>query len=159
MAGALWALDAALAHQRQFPAVDWETSYSLQAADVMPWFEEHGGPEWTALRRETFALLQRDRELREVAGLVGPDALEDQDRLILETARLLREFLIGQSAYDPADASSPVTKTWKLADTIHRFHRASTETLAGGGLMAAIDLVGVRRALSALRASPEGVTP
>ena len=120
VAGALWALDAALAHQRQFPAVDWETSYSLQATDVMPWFEEHGGADWAAMRRETFALLQRDRELREVAGLVGPDALEDQDRLILETARLLREFLIGQSAYDPADASSPVTKTWALADAILR---------------------------------------
>jgi len=158
VAGALWALDASLAHQRQFPAVDWETSYSLQATDVMPWFEEHGGAEWTALRRETFALLQRDRELREVAGLVGPDALEDQDRLILETARLLREFLIGQSAYDPADASSPVTKTWKLADTIHRFHRAESEALADGGTMASVDVTGVRRKLAALRGSPEGAT-
>ena len=92
--------------------MDWETSYSLQAEDVTPWFEREGGAGWSELRRETFALLQRDRELREVAGLVGPDALEDQDRLILETARLLREFLIGQSAYDPADAQSPVTKTW-----------------------------------------------
>ncbi|HMU62254.1 MAG TPA: V-type ATP synthase subunit A [Gemmatimonadales bacterium] len=159
VAGALWALDASLAHQRQFPAVDWETSYSLQATDVMPWFEEHGGTDWTVLRRDTFALLQRDRELREVAGLVGPDALEDQDRLILETARLLREFLIGQSAYDPADASSPVTKTWKLADTIHRFHRAGIEALAGGGTMASVDVAGVRRELTALRASPEGATP
>ncbi len=159
VAGALWALDAALAHQRQFPAVDWETSYSLQALDVMPWFEEHGGPGWTALRRETFVLLQRDRELREVAGLVGPDALEDQDRLILETARLLREFLIGQSAYDPADASSPVTKTWKLADTIHRFHRGGVAVLGGGGLMTAIDVPAVRRVLTALRASPDGVAP
>ena len=159
VAGALWALDASLAHQRQFPAVDWETSYSLQAADVMPWFEQHGGTEWTGLRRETFALLQRDRELREVAGLVGPDALEDQDRLILETARLLREFLIGQSAYDPADASSPVTKTWRLADTILRFHREGTAALAGGGTMATVDVGGVRRTLAALRASPEGTPP
>jgi V/A-type H+-transporting ATPase subunit A len=159
VAGALWALDASLAHQRQFPAVDWETSYSLQAADVMPWFEEHGGSGWAALRRETFALLQRDRELREVAGLVGPDALEDQDRLILETARLLREFLIGQSAYDPADASSPVTKTWTLANTILRFHREGTAALAGGATMAAVDVAAVRRVLSAVRASPEGATP
>jgi V/A-type H+/Na+-transporting ATPase subunit A len=159
VAGALWALDAALAHQRQFPAVDWETSYSLQAADVMPWFEDHGGADWAAMRRETFALLQRDRELREVAGLVGPDALEDQDRLILETARLLREFLIGQSAYDPADASSPVTKTWALADAILRFHRAGGATLTGGGTMAQVDVAGIRRALSALRATPGGTAP
>ena len=94
-----------------------------------------------------------------MAGLVGPDALEDQDRLILETARLLREFLIGQSAYDPADASSPVTKPWRLADTILRFHREGTATLAGGATMATVDVGGVRRALSALRASPEGTPP
>jgi len=156
VAGALWALDASLAHQRQFPAVDWETSYSLQAGDVLDWFEEQGGAGWGAYRRETFALLQRDRELREVAGLVGPDALEDQDRLILETARLLREFLIGQSAYDPADASSPVTKTWAMADGILRFHRDGTAALAGGADLSTLDLAGVRRRLAVLRSSQEG---
>jgi V/A-type H+-transporting ATPase subunit A len=159
VAGALWALDASLAHQRQFPAVDWESSYSLQAADVIPWFEANGGADWATLRRETFALLQRDAELREVAGLVGPDALEDPDRLILETARLLREYLIGQNSYDSADANSPVVKTRALADTILRFHREGRRTLAAGGTMAAIDLAGVRRALSALRASPGAAAP
>lgn len=156
VAGALWALDAALAHQRQFPAVDWETSYSLQAMDTMPWFEAHGGAGWAAMRRETFALLQRDRELREVAGLVGPDALEDQDRLTLETARLLREFLIGQSAYDAADARSPVRKTWQLADAILRFHREARRALAEGRTLAEADVAGVRRTLSELRATPGG---
>lgn len=159
VAGALWALDASLAHQRQFPAVDWESSYSLQAGDVIGWFERHGGEEWSGLRRETFALLQRDRELREVAGLVGPDALEDQDRLILETARLIREFLIGQSAYDPADASSPVAKTWALAQAIHRFHRDGTTAIAAGAPMTTVDVASARRTLSALRASPEGARP
>jgi len=156
--GCLWALDAALAHQRQFPAVDWETSYSLQADDVTPWFERQGGAGWADLRRETFSLLQRDRELREVAGLVGPDALEDQDRMILETARLLREFLIGQSAYDPADAHSPVTKTWTLADAVLRFHREGMAGLAAGGTMASIDVAAARRALTALRATTGGGT-
>jgi len=154
--GCLWALDAALAHQRQFPAVDWETSYSLQADDVTAWFERQGGAGWSDLRRETFALLQRDRELREVAGLVGPDALEDQDRLILETARLLREFLIGQSAYDPADAQSPVTKTWALADAVLRFHHGARERLAAGESMASVDVGAARRALTALRANAGG---
>jgi vacuolar-type H+-ATPase catalytic subunit A/Vma1 len=71
----------------------------------------------------------------------------------------LREFLIGQSAYDPADASSPVTKTWTLANTILRFHREGTAALAGGATMAAVDVAAVRRVLSAVRASPEGATP
>jgi V/A-type H+-transporting ATPase subunit A len=159
VAGALWALDASLAHQRQFPAVDWESSYSLQADDVIPWFEANGGADWASLRRETFALLQRDRELREVAGLVGPDALEDPDRLILETARLLREFLIGQNSYDPTDANSPVVKTRALADTILRFHREGGRALAAGGTMATVDLASVRRTLSALRAAPGATAP
>jgi len=157
--GALWALDAELAHQRQFPAVDWETSYSLQATQVMPWFEANGGPGWADMRRDVFALLQRDRELREVAGLVGPDALEAPDRLILESARLVREFLIGQSAYDPVDASSPVARTRGLADTILRFHRDGTAALAAGMSLGALDAGAVRRSLAALRAGQEGGSP
>jgi V/A-type H+-transporting ATPase subunit A len=89
--GALWALDPALAHQRQFPAVDWDVSYSLQADAVAPWFAEHVGPDWDACRRRTLDLMQRERELREIAGLVGPEALQDRDRLLLEAARIVRK--------------------------------------------------------------------
>ncbi len=149
--GGLWALDPALAHQRQFPAVDWETSYSLQVDDVTPWFEREGGAEWTRLRRETLELLQRDRELREVAGLVGPEALEDADRLILESARLVRDLLIGQSAYDPADARSDVRKTAALAEVIHDFHRAGLAAIAAGRGLGAVDAGAARRAIVSIR--------
>jgi V/A-type H+/Na+-transporting ATPase subunit A len=158
--GGLWALDPTLAHQRQFPAVDWETSYSLQAEQVGPWFEHDGGPGWGELRRATLALLQRDRELREVAGLVGPDALEDRDRLVLDVARLVREFVIGQSAYDPADAESPVSKTFQLASLVHEFHRMAGERLAAGVPCASIDAAGAARCLAHVKAaSGEGVAP
>jgi V/A-type H+-transporting ATPase subunit A len=125
---------------------------------VLPWFEARGGSGWGALRREALELMQRDRELREVAGLVGPDALEDPDRLILETARLIREFLIGQSAYDPADASSPITKTWGLAERILRFHREGRDQLQGGAALGSLDLSSVRRELTALRTAPGRTT-
>ena len=148
---ALWALDAGLAHQRQFPAVDWENSYSLQVERVVPWFETEAGHGWGDLRRATLELLQRDRELREVAGLVGPDALDDGDRLVLDAARLVREYLIGQSAYDPADAHSPVAKTWQLARLIHEFLRAARERLAQGVPASAIDTPRVGRALALVR--------
>lgn len=152
VAGALWALDPALAQQRQFPAVDWETSYSLQAETVGPWFEREGGPGWMDLRAWALALLQRDRELRDVAGLVGPDALEDQDRLVLEVARWVRELLVGQSAYDPADASSPPRKTWTLATLLREAHEAGSAAVAAGAATAALDLAAVRRAIAAVRA-------
>jgi len=149
--GGLWALDPALAHQRQFPAVDWETSYSLQVDEVADWFARASGADWARLRLDTLTLLQRDRELREVAGLVGPEALEDADRLILESARLVRELLIGQSAYDPADDRSPVKKTAALATVIHEFHRTALGTIGAGRGLTAIDPAAARRALLELR--------
>jgi len=101
VAGALWALDADLAHQRQFPAVDWETSYSLYTDVTDSWFAAQVGADWPALRRETIGLLQRERELRDIAGLVGPEALQDEDRLVLDAAHTVRELVLSQSAYDP----------------------------------------------------------
>jgi V/A-type H+-transporting ATPase subunit A len=151
---ALWALDAGLAHQRQFPAVDWETSWSLQAEAVAPWFAQHVGEDWPALRREVLTLLQRDRELREVAGLVGPDALEDVDRLVLESARLARECLLGQSAYDAADAASPLAKTRAMAALLVRMLEGGRAALAAGRELGELDLTRARRALVALRDGP-----
>jgi V/A-type H+-transporting ATPase subunit A len=152
----LWALDSRLAQQRQFPAVDWETSYSLQADDLAPWLTREGGEGWTALRRESLELLQHDRELREVAGLVGPDALEDRDRLVLESARLLRDLLIGQSAYDEADASSPLGKTHALAAMILGFHRAGCRAIEGGGTIGTVDVARARRAINSIRDRRDG---
>jgi V/A-type H+-transporting ATPase subunit A len=154
--GGLWALDARLAHQRQFPAVDWETSYSLQVDELTPWLEQHGGPSWGALRHAILQLLQRDRELREVAGLVGRDAIEDRDRLVLDTARMVRELLIGQSAFDPADASSPVSKTHAIASLIHHFHVTGSETLAAGRPVTEIDPAQARRAIGEIRGVADG---
>jgi V/A-type H+-transporting ATPase subunit A len=156
VAGALWALDASLAHQRQFPAVDWEASYSFYADRTAGWFSEHAGAAWAKVRRATLELLQRERELREVAGLVGAEALEEVDRLVLEVARIVREVVIGQSAYEPYDAFSPVTKTLALASLTQELHRAASDALESGRTLAALDLAGARRAIAAVRvADPE----
>ena len=158
VAGALWALDPALAHQRQFPAVDWETSYSLHAERTGPWFAEHGGPEWPQLRLETLELMQRERELREIAGLIGPEALQDRDRLLLEAARLVRETVLGQSAFDPNDALSTVDKTYHLALLARDAYRAGQAALDRGVAFERLNLSPVRRALAAIRsAAPESL--
>jgi V/A-type H+-transporting ATPase subunit A len=156
VAGALWALDVTLAHQRQFPAVDWETSYSLHAERLMPWFARHVGADWPALRRDALELLQRDRDLREIAALVGPAALQDRDRLVLETAWTLREAVLGQSAYDPKDAVSSAEKTYRLAALANRLHRAATEALSAGASFETLRLAPARQEILALRdAGPE----
>jgi V/A-type H+-transporting ATPase subunit A len=154
VAGALWALDPSLAQQRQFPAVDWSTSYSLQVERVAPWFARESGAEWVDLRRQTLELLQRGRELKDIAGLVGPDALQDTDRLTLESARNIQELLLGQSAYDPNDALSTVEKTFRLASMVIAAHRHGLEALDGGARFDQLDIGTVRRALAAFRAAP-----
>lgn len=132
VAGALWALDPALAHQRQFPAVDWETSYSLHAEAMNAYFDAHVNPRWSQTRARLLGLLQRDAELREVASVVGPEALDDKDRLLLATAALAREFVLGQSAFDERDAFSPPEKTFALADAVLRIFDESTAALQSG---------------------------
>jgi V/A-type H+/Na+-transporting ATPase subunit A len=154
--GALWALDPRLAHQRQFPAVDWDTSYSLYAETTTEWFGKEGGEDWPTLRTETIRLLQRDRELREIAGLVGVEALEDSDRLVLEGARIAREFLIGQNAFHPHDAFSSVFKTYHLARLLWALMSTGTTALKEGVTFDKLDLAAVRVAFGAVKtASPE----
>ena len=124
VAGALWALDPSLAQQRQFPAVDWGTSYSLQVDGASrPGSRARAAPAGSSSAAPALELLQRGRELKDIAGLVGPDALQDADRMALESARILQELVLGQSAYDDNDASSPVTKTYQLASLALALHR------------------------------------
>jgi V/A-type H+-transporting ATPase subunit A len=155
VAGTLWALDAGLAHQRQFPAVDWGTSYSLHAAAVAKHFAAAAGSDWSELRRETLELLQRGRELREIAGLVGPEALQDADRLVLESARIVQEFVLGQSAYDANDAASSVIKTHRMARLALLLQRRCQAAIEAGVRFEQLDLDPVRRALAELRGAPE----
>ena len=154
--GALWALDASLAHQRQFPAVDWDISYSLYTDSTTEWFSREGGSDWPELRVETIRLLQRDRELREIAGLVGVDALEDEDRLVLEGARIAREFLIGQNAFHPHDAFSTVAKTYQLLKLLWALMRTGKEALKDGVSFEKLDLPAVRRVFGSVKtAAPD----
>jgi V/A-type H+-transporting ATPase subunit A len=158
--GALWALDPALAHQRQFPAVDWETSYTLYADATADWFVSHCSPEWPELRRRTLELMQRDRELRDIAELVGADALQDADRLLLDAARIVRDAVLAQSAFDPNDACSTVHKTHRLAALALAVYAAGTSALSKGRTIDAVDLTAAQRALAAARraAEPEFAT-
>ena len=151
VAGALWALDAELAHRRQFPAVDTGSSYSLYTDAVEPWFTANVDARWGHTRRSMLELLQRDAELREIAAIVGPEALEDGDRLLLSVAAMLREFVLGQSAYQASDADSPPEKTIALARAALDAYGWSKEALASGKTFADLDLENVRRSLFALR--------
>jgi len=151
VAGAMWALDASLAHQRHFPAVDWESSFSLYADQVAPWFAEHAGADWAAVRADLLALLQKERELRDIASLVGPDALEDHDHLVMDIAAMVREVVLRQNAYHPHDAISSPQQTYALARAALDAFREGERALASGTLFSQLDLTPTWRSLVALR--------
>ncbi|MBK9034732.1 MAG: V-type ATP synthase subunit A [Myxococcales bacterium] len=153
VAGGLWALDPALARKRQFPAVDWATSYSLYVDATAAWFADAAGVDWAGLRARVLQLLQRDAELREIAGLLGHEALQDRDRVVLEIARLVHEHLLGQSAYDPNDAACAVAKTGRMAALAVAALDAAEAAVAAGAAIDELDLPGLRRAYAGLRAA------
>ncbi len=109
-----WALDTELAHRRHFPAINWLTSYSLYLDNLDNWYVKEGGDEWIGLRKEAMALLQRDEELREIVMLVGPDALSEGQRVVLEAARMIKEDFLMQHAYNPADSYCDKRKTYDM---------------------------------------------
>jgi V/A-type H+-transporting ATPase subunit A len=131
--GALWALSADLAHRRHYPAIDWSVSFSLEAGRLAGWFEREVGAGFGDLRSSAMTLLQRERELMEVAELVGTESLQDTERLVMETARLLREGFLRQSSYDPVDSSCSPAKARALLATFLDFH-AQAEAAVGRGV-------------------------
>jgi V/A-type H+-transporting ATPase subunit A len=139
-----WALDKTLASARHFPSVNWLESYSEYANDIATWWREQGYEDWDRLRGQALELLQHEDHLQQIVKLVGPDALPDDQRLILETARLLREGFLQQSALDPIDTYSTIEKQIQMLRLILHFHNRAAQIIAKGCPIVVIhDLPGV----------------
>jgi V/A-type H+-transporting ATPase subunit A len=153
--GALWALSADLAHRRHYPAIDWGVSFSLEAGRLAGWFEREVGAGFTGQRSAAMALLQRERELVEVAELVGTESLQDAERLVMESARLLREGFLRQSSYDPSDASCSPAKAGALLAAHLELHALASGAVARGVALRTILDSGLGARLLALSRLPE----
>jgi V/A-type H+-transporting ATPase subunit A len=152
--GALWALSADLAHRRHFPAVDWGTSFTLEADRLAGWFEREAGEGFGEQREAAMKLLQRERELAEVAELVGTESLQDAERWVLESARLFREGFLRQSALDPADASCPPIKAFEMLRLHLEWHRRGAAAIGAGVPLRALLDAGVGARLLRLPGVP-----
>jgi len=127
-----WALDKDLAARRFFPAINTLTSYSLYFGTLEKWQRENMGEDWPDLVKEALALLQKDQELREIVQLVGPDALPESERAILEAARMIKEDFLTQSALHEIDTYSPIGKTYRMLKLIINFAKKMTEAVQLG---------------------------
>ncbi len=127
-----WALDAKLAQRRHFPSINWLTSYSLYSNSLSGWFAENVAPDWTALRDNAMDLLQRESELQEIVQLVGSDALPEDQQLVLEICRMIREYFLQQNAYHPVDTYCSFDKQYKLLKAISKYSDMATTALTAG---------------------------
>jgi V/A-type H+-transporting ATPase subunit A len=133
-----WALDKALASARHFPAVNWLDSYSEYLDDLGSWWQQHAGRDWRSMRAKAMEILNEENRLQRIVKLVGPDALPDEQRLVLETARLLRDGFLQQSALDQRDSYSGIEKQIGMLDLILHFHERARRIIERGALIVAI---------------------
>ncbi len=152
-----WALDKALASARHYPSINWLDSYSEYMADVAGWWRKEVGLDWFSMRTEAMEILSEEDRLSQIVKLVGPDTLPDEQRLILETAHLLREGFLQQSSYDAVDAYSDVQKQIRMLALLLRFHQKAQHIIRNGATIAVIHALPVVNTLIRMKSSvPNG---
>jgi V/A-type H+-transporting ATPase subunit A len=127
-----WALDKDLASERHFPSVNWLQSYSQYVDDMAAWWAAQDHSNWAPLRDRALEILQREDHLQQIVQLIGADALPDDQRLILETARLLREGFLQQDAMDDVDTFAGIEKQIGMLELILDFHDRASRLVEEG---------------------------
>jgi len=130
-----WALDRGLANARHYPAISWLDSYSEYLSDITPWWEQQVSAEWAADRTEIMDLLHREVRLQQVVKLVGPDALPDTQRFILEVCTLFKNAFLQQNAYDKIDAFSVVPKQARMLHIIVVYWKRGSAVIKRGATL------------------------
>ena len=127
-----WGLDAGLARQRHFPAINWLSSYSLYPQALDQWYRDNIASDFPEVRTEISTLLQIESELQEIVQLVGSDALPIDQQLTLEVARMIREFFLQQNAFHDVDTYSDLKLQYDMAKAILNFQEEGKKAIAGG---------------------------
>ena len=127
-----WALDKALAYARHYPAINWINSYSEYFNDLDPWFRENLGDDFIEYRNSISALLQEESSLMEIVKLIGSDVLPDDQKLVIETARVIRVGFLQQNAFHAEDTYVPLEKQKQMMKVILHLHEKAKDVVARG---------------------------
>lgn len=125
-----WALDKALAYERHYPAINWTQSYSEYFSDLDPWFFEHVGEGFVKRRKKISAILQEENKLMEIVKLIGSDVLPDDQKLIIELARVIRVGFLQQNAFHKDDTFVPLEKQKLMMKTILYLYKKSKQLIS-----------------------------
>ena len=155
MVKVFWALDDRLANMRHFPAINWLLSYSLYSENIKDYLNTNIAEDFANLKQEAMHLLEQEAELLEIARLVGVESLSAKERLILESARSIREDFLHQNAYHPQDTYTSMRKQYLMLRTILHFHHSGLKALEEEkNLKEVLDLE-VRENISKMKFHPE----
>jgi len=138
-----WALDAGLAYSRHYPSINWMTSYSGYVESVGKWWDEQVNKEWLSVRAEVYSILQREDSLMGIVRLLGQGALQDEEKLILKTAEMIKTGFLQQNAYDEIDAYCSPRKQFRMMQMFMQFHHEALRTLKNGVSLEKIVEMGV----------------
>ncbi len=120
-----WALDKSLAYARHYPAINWTLSYSEYTGDLANWYRDNVSPDFMKYREELCSLLLEENSLMEIVKLIGADVLPDDQKLVIEIARVIRVGFLQQNAVHADDTFVPLEKQFKMMHVIlHLYHRA-----------------------------------
>jgi V/A-type H+-transporting ATPase subunit A len=154
---AFWGLDASLAAKKHFPSIHWLNSYSLYKDNVEEYFINATDADWKDLRDLAMQILQKENELDDIIKLVGMDALSTSEKILLDTARGLREDYLQQNAFDDIDAFASTRKMYLMLKAMMTFHNEATETAKNNPQIEINDILDlpIREEIARLKNTPE----
>ncbi len=141
--GTFWALDRSLAYARHFPAINWNTSYSEYFRACAGWYEEHYGAGFGELRARMMQLLNEEANLQEIVKLIGADVLPDDQKLVIQTARVIREGFLQQNAFHKTDTYTPPEQQMAMLQVIMRLYDRGRELVARSIPLSQLESTGV----------------
>ena len=133
-----WGLDKSLAYARHFPAIHWLTSYSEYLGDLSPWYKDHVNKNFVDDRNQIMGLLNQESSLMEIVKLIGGDVLPDDQKLVLEIARVIRLGFLQQNAFHKDDTCVPLIKQFQMMETILYLYKKSKALVTMGHPMSVL---------------------
>ena len=146
-----WGLDKSLAYARHFPAIHWLSSYSEYLGDLAGWYSDHVSPKFVDYRNRMMALLNQESSLMEIVKLIGGDVLPDDQKLILEIAKVIRLGFLQQNAFHKDDTCVSMEKQFKMMDIILYLYKTSRKLIAMGMPMSVLKREGIFEKVIAIK--------
>ena len=146
-----WGLDKSLAYSRHFPAIHWLSSYSEYLVDLSGWYTDYVSPKFVDYRNRLMALLNQESSLMEIVKLIGADVLPDDQKLVLEIARVIRLGFLQQNAFHKDDTCVSLEKQFKMMDVTLYLYKKSRDLVAMGMPMSVLKAEGIYEKVIAVK--------